>query len=286
MEGMFLTRPVSRWKHPCKEGGGDYGVNTQGSINLKSKFFLEHLLHYHSNIRVLFARVRIVDPAFFLSVMIIHLLEHVTFCCQPIFGRVRVLSSSVQPAIRHIVSLSDKSMATEVEHLRAEGDPNNGTDEGEAPAERVIEIPLQSQELLVINLEELSDDSPAEIAELLRSERTPVKYWLAIIDEYYRRGRLDVATRLAELGLQAFKERDERDPALVQLHCLLASYALLQSRSAPRTVIPNPRQYHVKSEVKNYFTSKAAEHIAAAELLEPQSGFVLDTKGGSVQRKL
>lgn len=147
-----------------------------------------------------------------------------------------------------------------------------------APAERVIEIPLLSQELLVINLSELSDDSPAEISELFRTERTAVRYWIAVLDEYNRRGRTDIATQLGERAIEAFQERDDRE-SLVPLHCILASYAIRESRSAPKTVIPSPRQYTVKTEPKAAFFQRAITHITSAEAIDPQNGFVLDTKG-------
>lgn len=150
---------------------------------------------------------------------------------------------------------------------------------GGAPG-RVIEIPLLSQELLVINLAELSDDSPAEISELFRSEKTAVRYWIAVLDEYRRRGRTDIATQLGERAIEAFSERDDRD-SLVPLHCILASYAVRESRSAPKTVIPSPRQYTAKGEPKAALFQRAIGHITAAEAIDAQNGFVLDTKGGS-----
>lgn len=170
--------------------------------------------------------------------------------------------------------MAEQPNGAEAAHLAAAA-----ADEGaEAASGRVIEIPLLSQELLVINLAELSDDSPAEISELFKSEKTAVRYWIAVLDEYRRRGRTDIATQLGERAVEAFSERDDRE-SLVPLHCILASYAVRESRSAPKTVLPNPRQYTVKGEAKAALFQKAVGHITAAEAIDPQNGFVLDTKG-------
>jgi hypothetical protein len=80
------------------------------------------------------------------------------------------------------------------------------------------------------------------------------------------------------LAIEAFKEREDSN-SLVPLHCMLASYAMVESRSAPKTVIQSPRQYTVKSEPKSHFFQKAIGHITAAEGIDSQNGFVLDTKG-------
>ena len=116
------------------------------------------------------------------------------------------------------------------------------------------------------NLDELRDDETIhEVAELL--------------NEYYRRGSIETAIKLGELGVEAFRSREDRE-STVPLLCMMASYAMLQSRSAPKSVLPSPRQYKAKSDPKQTYFQKATSLVTQAEEIDARNGFVLDTKGG------
>lgn len=164
-------------------------------------------------------------------------------------------------------------------------DSPNGNDvqQQHADPSRVLEIPLASEELLEINLDELRDDDTIqEVAELFKTERTPVIFWIKILNEYYRRGSIETATRLGELGLEAFRSRGD-SASTVPLLCMMASYAILHSRTAPKTVLPQPRQYHVKGQPKAYWHQKATALLNQADAIDNKNGFVLDTKGGCIR---
>ena len=85
---------------------------------------------------------------------------------------------------------------------------------------------------------------------------------------------------LGELGLDAFRSRDDRQ-STIPLLCMMASYAMLQSRSAAKTIISTPRQYKAKGDAKQIYFQKATSLVSQAEEIDARNGFVLDTKGVS-----
>lgn len=144
---------------------------------------------------------------------------------------------------------------------------------------RIIEIQLQTSELLEINLDELRDDDTVnELADLFTNEQCPVKFWVKLLNEYHRRGSVEKAIHLGERGIAAFKSRGDEN-STIQLLCMLASYAMQHSRSAPKTVLQAPRQYKVKQDPKTMYFNKATSYITQAEQIQARNGFVLDTKG-------
>ena len=155
------------------------------------------------------------------------------------------------------------------------GDSRNGAGTADG-ASRIIEVPLQSSELLEINLDELTHDSVQEIIDLFNAEATPVSYWLKIAQEYQRRGRLDVASQLLEAGVAAFVNAHE--PSTIPLLCMLASIQMHLARSAPSKILPSPQMYTAKGDPKATFFSKATAYVTQAEAVDPRNGFVLDTK--------
>ena len=152
-----------------------------------------------------------------------------------------------------------------------------------AAPSRIIEVPLQTSELLEINLDELGgEDSIADVVELFVAERTPVHFWINVLDEYaVRRGRVDIAEKLGEAGVAAFKERGD-DRSTIPLLCMMASYHMHHSRSAPKTVLQKPKLYTVKGQPKQFHYNKATTLVTQAEAIDNRNGYVLDTKGAWV----
>lgn len=147
-----------------------------------------------------------------------------------------------------------------------------------AGSSRIIEVPLsRSAEVLELSLDELQEDSVQEITSLFNTEATPVKYWLAIAEEYAaRRGRLDVASELLQAGVEAFREA--HPPSTIPLLCMLASIQMHMSRSAPAKILPSPQMYAAKGQPKADYFARATTYITQAESIEAMNGFVLDTK--------
>lgn len=136
--------------------------------------------------------------------------------------------------------------------------------------------------LLSQNLDELRDDEEAigEVSQMFQEERMSVVYWIKMLNEYYRRGSYDTADKLGEIGVQAFRERGDMQ-SCVPLWCMMASYAMMHSRTSAKTVLPQPRQYHVKGKPKVEWFQRATSLVTQAEQVDPRNGYVLDTKGMS-----
>lgn len=167
----------------------------------------------------------------------------------------------------------------EEEQHQGNGAVEDVSPDGVAPSSsRILEVPLQTSELLEINLDELRDDeSIGEIADLLESEQAPAQLWIKLLEEYQRRGSVDRAIELGERGVAAIKNRGDGQAA-VPLLCMMASCVLMQSRSAPKTVLPNPKQFKVRTDPKQTYFNRATTLVTQAESLDPHNGYVLDTK--------
>lgn len=69
-------------------------------------------------------------------------------------------------------------------------------DEPLLPAGRSIDIELGGQEVITIDLDNL-DPNPEDVLELLRDGQCTIWVWTKLAGEYWRRGYLDAAERIA-----------------------------------------------------------------------------------------
>lgn len=148
------------------------------------------------------------------------------------------------------------------------------------PSSRRFDVSLSSGEDVEINLDDLRDDQETldEVSQMLIREGVPLKYWVWVMGEFHQRGNIQTAIAFGERGANAYRNRGQDENA-ARLLCMMATYAMLESRSAPKTALQTPRQYKVKSQPKTVYFQRATTFVSQAEQLLPRDGFVLDTKG-------
>lgn len=73
-------------------------------------------------------------------------------------------------------------------------------DSAPAPG-RSIDIELGSQEVITIDLDNL-DPSPEDVLELLREGQCKVPVWMKLAGEYWRKGLIDAAERIAQAAVE------------------------------------------------------------------------------------
>lgn len=67
---------------------------------------------------------------------------------------------------------------------------------------RSLEIPTsQSAEFVPVDFDELAPAEYLPIAELLRDEQAPVKFWVRLIEEIWRLGKWTLALEIAHMGI-------------------------------------------------------------------------------------
>lgn len=96
----------------------------------------------------------------------------------------------------------------------------------------VIDIPLQEGEEVEINLQDLED--PAELCQLLETEKADRKYWVTVALSYAKKNQLDYALEVLQQAQNIFARGQPKDRLNI-LGCISWIH-LLKSRRAPRTV--------------------------------------------------
>lgn len=72
----------------------------------------------------------------------------------------------------------------------------NGTRSPSPSAGRTLDIELSGQEVIAVDLDNL-DANPDDLLEVLRESQSKVWVWTKLATEYWRKGNLDAAEKLA-----------------------------------------------------------------------------------------
>ncbi|KAJ7049931.1 RNA polymerase II-associated protein [Mycena amicta] len=126
---------------------------------------------------------------------------------------------------------------------------------------RTIDIELGGQEVITIDLDAL--DPVDEVVDFLSDPQCKARAWVwtVVATEFWRRGSLESAEKVANTALQVFKD-NTNETALGPIYTLLANIKLAHASKAPKMILADARQDIMRDEkTKAAFYSEAAGHL-------------------------
>ncbi|KAG9220389.1 hypothetical protein CCMSSC00406_0006654 [Pleurotus cornucopiae] len=134
----------------------------------------------------------------------------------------------------------------------------------DVPPGRSVDIELGGQEVITIDLDNL-DPNPEDVLELLKEGLGKIWVWSKLAAEYWRRGYLDAAERIAHAVVDKFQSSGTTS-SLPPIYMLLANIQIARARDAPKVLLPDARQDVLTNEkTKEAYHKEAALFINTAE---------------------
>ncbi|TFK74286.1 RNA polymerase II-associated protein [Pluteus cervinus] len=125
---------------------------------------------------------------------------------------------------------------------------------------RSVDIELGGQEVIAIDLDNL-DPNPEDVLDLLKEGRCKVWVWTKLAGEYWRRGYLDAAEKIAFAAIESFTVNGSPG-VLSPIYSLLANIQFTHARTAPKLVWPDARADKLaNTKTKGEYYTSAAQHI-------------------------
>ncbi|KAG5647061.1 hypothetical protein DXG03_001431 [Asterophora parasitica] len=128
------------------------------------------------------------------------------------------------------------------------------------PSWRSVDIELGGQEIITIDLDNLDPD-PEDVLSLLKDGQCKIWVWTKLAGEYWRRGYLDAADKIARSAIESFQANGNASQ-LPPIYSLLANIQIAYARNAPKLILPDARQDLMTGE-----KSKEEHYREAAQLL-------------------
>ncbi|KAJ7933907.1 RNA polymerase II-associated protein, partial [Mycena leptocephala] len=115
------------------------------------------------------------------------------------------------------------------------------------PSGRTIDIELGGQEVITIDLDVL--DPVDEVLDLLSDPQCKAKAWVwtVVATEFWRRGSLEAAEKVASTAVHIFKEYNNTH-LLGPIYSLLANIKIAHANKAPKVILPDARQDIMKDQ--------------------------------------
>ncbi|KAF9010665.1 RNA polymerase II-associated protein [Cyathus striatus] len=141
---------------------------------------------------------------------------------------------------------------------------------------RSIDIELGGQEVITIDLDNL-DPNPEDVLDVLKDGQCKIWVWTKFAGEYWRRGYLDAAEKIAHTAIECTNCLTFRSNGMVgylpPMYSLLANLQIACARKAPKLILPDARQDILKDErSKEEFYREAALHLNTADRVASESG--------------
>ncbi|KAF5322225.1 hypothetical protein D9619_001333 [Psilocybe cf. subviscida] len=141
----------------------------------------------------------------------------------------------------------------------------------EAPPGRSVDIELGGQEVITIDLDNL-DPNPDDVLDLLREGNCNVHVWTRLAGEYWRRGYLQAAERIATTAIESFQASGST-ASLPPIYSLLANLEIANARKAPKLILRDAREDNMTSEKsKEEHYTAAAQHLNTGERAAAEAG--------------
>ena len=135
---------------------------------------------------------------------------------------------------------------------------DNGTRSPSPAPGRSLDIELSGQEIITVDLDNL-DANPDDLLDVLRESHSKGAVWTRLASEYWRKGNLDAAEKLASTGFECMyltcllellcnkaSKLVLSTPAnkrhLPPLASILANIQLARARSAPKLILQDARK--------------------------------------------
>lgn len=122
---------------------------------------------------------------------------------------------------------------------------------------RSVDIELGGQEVITIDLDNL-DPNPEDVLDLLKDGQCKIWVWTKLAGEYWRRGFLEAAEKIALAAIDcvyqfsvywmhlstvtAFQANGTAG-SLPPIYSLLANIQIAHARKAPKVILPDAREY-------------------------------------------
>ncbi|KAF8585877.1 RNA polymerase II-associated protein [Ramaria rubella] len=140
-----------------------------------------------------------------------------------------------------------------------------------APPGRSIDIELGgAQEVISIDLDGL-DPNPDDVLDLLKEGNCKVWMWTKLAGEYWRRGWLDAAEKLALAGVDLFKSL-QATSSLPPVYTLLANIRMAKARQAPKMRLDGARRDIISEPLKDVYYQEAAGFLNDAAAVVNEVG--------------
>lgn len=176
---------------------------------------------------------------------------------------------------------------------------------------RTVDIDLGTAEVITIDLDNL-DPNPDDVLDLLKDGQCRDWVWTKLAGEYWRKGYLDGAERIAQTAIECMWSSTSSIISLLRSHpafqangstaslppiyCLMANINIARSRAAPKHILTDARTwnrapympqliFHAGQDVMNQERSKDVYYREAAQLLNAAERVGRDT-GESVNETL
>ncbi|KAG6813289.1 hypothetical protein H0H92_012444 [Tricholoma furcatifolium] len=139
------------------------------------------------------------------------------------------------------------------------------------PTGRTLDIEVGSQEVITIDLDIL-DPNPEDVLELLKDGQCKISVWTKLAGEYWRRGYLEAAEKIARTAIESF-EANNAAYQLPPIYSMLANIQIANARKAPKVILPDARQDNMKGEKsKEDYYREAAQLLNTGERVGAESG--------------
>ncbi|KAI0694996.1 RNA polymerase II-associated protein [Cerioporus squamosus] len=145
------------------------------------------------------------------------------------------------------------------------------------PPGRTIDIELGGQEVITVELDSL-DPQPDDLIDLLREGQCRVGIWLRLAAEYWRRGLLDAADKIAQAAKTSL-EASGNTASLVPVYSFMANLQIARAGKAPKLILPHAvHDSMIAEKPREHYNREAASHFNTGQNLIQEA----NTAGTSV----
>ncbi|KAL7281504.1 hypothetical protein ACG7TL_004819 [Trametes sanguinea] len=138
------------------------------------------------------------------------------------------------------------------------------------PPGRSIDIELGGQEVITIEFDSL-DPNPDDLIEVLKEAQCKAWIWTRLAAEYWRRGQLDAAEKIAKTAENTLRDMGAT-ASLPPVCSFLANLQIARASKAPKLKLPNARQDLISEKLREEYNKEAARIFNEGERLASQNG--------------
>ncbi|KAI9571564.1 hypothetical protein HD554DRAFT_2320692 [Boletus coccyginus] len=136
---------------------------------------------------------------------------------------------------------------------------------------RSIDIELGGQEVITIDLDNL-DPNPDDVLDLLKEGQCKVLVWTRLAGEYWRRGYLSAAERIAHSAIESLTANGTTAQS-PPIYALLANIQIAHAQQAPKLLLPDAREDKLTGvRSKEEYYRDAAQYLNAGERAAAEGG--------------
>ncbi|TFK85810.1 RNA polymerase II-associated protein [Polyporus arcularius HHB13444] len=134
------------------------------------------------------------------------------------------------------------------------------------PPGRTIDIELGGQEVITVELDSL-DEQPDDLIDLLREGQCRVGIWLRLAAEYWRRGLLDAADKIAQAAKTSL-EASGNTASLIPVYTFMANLQIARAAKAPKLILPHAvHDSMVAEKPREHYNREAASQFNTGQNL-------------------